>query len=149
MRKVTSGIFCAFLMLLLWASGAVASPVHHHKVMSPALKSHSPFHQHEKAGSTLESINDRRFCLLKHHQKGLPCPHEKTHKKSKELAIGTDCGGKSSGSVPFSVDFSKNLFVDLNISLLGLNEKLDNFVLFSSAHKFSLSLQIDHPPKFL
>ena len=149
MQKLPSGIFCAFLMLLLWASGAVASPFHHHKGMSLALESNSPFHQHEKTDSTLESKNDRRFCLLKHHQKGLPCPHEKNHKKGKGLAIKTDCGGQPSGSVPSSVDFSKNLFMDLNISLFSLNENLGNFVPFSSAHKFSLSLQVDHPPKFL
>ena len=147
MRKVTSGIFCAFLMLLLWASGAVASPFHHHKGMRLALESNSPFHQHEKTGSALENKIDRKFCLLKHHQKGLPCPHENNHKKGKGLVIGTDCGGKPSGSIPTSVDFSKNFFVNLNRSLLSMNEYSDNFDLFSSTHKFSLSLQIDHPPK--
>ena len=149
MRKVTLGIFCAFLMLLLWASGAVASPFHDHKGMSAALESNSPFHPHKKTGSTLENKIDRRFCQLKHHQKGLPCPHEKNHKKSEGLVIGTDCGGKPSGSAPVSVDFSKNLFVDLNLSLPDLGKKPESFIPYSSAHKFSLSLQIDHPPKFL
>lgn len=149
MRKVTSIIFCTILVLLLWASGAAASHFHHHKGMNLALESNSPFHQHEKMDSTLESKNDRRFCPLKHHQKGLPCPHEKKHKKGKGLVIGADCGGKPSASIPISVDFSKNLFINLNLSLLSLNEILENFILFSSTHKFSLSHQIDRPPKFL
>ena len=149
MRKVTSGVFCVILVLLLWASGAVASPFHQHKGMSLALESNSPFHQHEKMGSALESKNGQQVCLLEHHQKGIPCPHKKNPKMGKGLIIGTDCGGKPFGSVPISVDFSKNLFVDLNISLLSLNENLGNFVLFSSAYIFSHSLQIDHPPKFL
>ncbi len=150
MRKVTSQIFCAFLMLLLWASGAVASTSHHHKGMGSALESHSPFHQHQASGSAVESENDhRRLCRLKHHQKGLPCPHEKKHIPGEGLAIGTDCGGMPSGSFPISVDFSKNLFFDLNLSLFGCNENSADWVLYTSTYTFSLSHPIDHPPKFL
>ncbi len=149
MRKVISHIFCVFLMLLLWTCGAVASSSHHHKGMSSAPESHSPFHQHKKNSSVLESKNDRRFCPLEHHQKGLPCPHEKRRKPGEGLAIGTDCGGVPSGSFPISVDFSKNLFLDLNLSLFGCNEYSADWVLYSSAYKFSLSHPIDHPPKFL
>ena len=149
MRKVTSGIICAFLMLLLWASGACASPFHHKEKMSSGPAIASPFHKHGRMSPSLESKKDRQVCLLEHHQKGLPCPHENNQNNNKRPEIRTDCGGKPFGSIPTSVDFSKNLFFALKIPSLTLDDNLGKLFPLSPGYKFYLPLQIDHPPKFI
>ena len=149
MLKVTYRIFCAFLILLFWISGAGASSFHQHEKMSPASAGVSPFHLHEKMGSTAKNKNHGLTCLLEHHQKGLPCPHLKNHKTHKGFAIATDCGGKPAGSFPTSVDYSKNLFFPFKIQSLALSQNPCEFFFLSQEYQFNLPLQIDHPPKFL
>jgi hypothetical protein len=133
MREKFTVIFCAMVVLLIWASAASASPFHHHEKHGPALDSH-------KAGHA---------CPINHHQKGLPCPHEQSKKDGKECQIAPDCGGLPFASVPASAGFSKNLFSVSESNLNRAEDKADGFILKSPRHKFSLSFQLDHPPKSL
>lgn len=133
MREKSAALFCALWVLLFWASAASASPFHHHEKKSPALESHKAQHT----------------CPLNHHERGLPCPHASQHKSVDKFLLGSDCGGKPSASIPTSVDFSENLFSISESFLIGDHDKTDGFIFNSLRHKFSLSFQLDHPPKSL
>ena len=149
MQKVTLVNICVFLTLVLWASGVCASSLHQHAEMSSTQSNISPFHKHAKMGPSLKSERDHLVCMLKHHQKELPCPHSKNHKKHKAFVIESDCSGKPAGSIPTSVDFSKNLFFAFKVTSLTLDNNPSKFFPLSSGYRFHLPLQIDHPPKFL
>jgi len=140
---------CAFLILVLWASGASASSLHQHEKMSSTQASVSPFQKHAEMSPTLKSEKGHLVCLLKNHQKGLPCPHSKNHKKHKGFVIESDCNGKHAGSIPTSLDFSKNLFFAFKVTSLTLDNNPGMFFPLSPGYRFYLPLQIDHPPKFL
>lgn len=133
MQEKFTGLFCTLLVLLFWASTASGSPFHHHEKKGPALESH-------KAGHS---------CPLNHNQKGLPCPHEQSKKDGKECQIAPDCGGLPLASIPVSVSFSKNFFSASDLSLFRADDESNGFILKSPRHKFSLSFQLDHPPKSL
>lgn len=133
MRVKCTGLFFALLMLFLWASTANASPFHHH----------------EKTSSALEINEAKHSCPLDHHKKGLPCPHKKNKPSSKKYTIAPDCGGKPLASIPASAGLSKNLITVPGSSLSRAVDKADGFILESPRHKFSLSFQLDHPPKSL
>jgi hypothetical protein len=125
----------SFLLFLVWTSGASASPFHEHEhgEESPALASHKAPHA----------------CPLKNHQKGIPCPHAQSKKDGKECQIAPDCGGTPAGSIPASVNFSKNLFSVFDPSLIRVDDKTAGSIFKSPRHKFSLSFLLDHPPKSL
>lgn len=148
MLEITSRIVCAFLMLLCWASEADASSFHQHETVNPATVGMSPFHQHEQMSRAAENKKHALTCLLEHHQKGLPCPHLKHHKSHNGLVIASECGGKPAGSIPISVDFSKNLFFSFKIRSLTLDQNPCEFFLLSQGYQFNFHLEIDHPPKF-
>ena len=133
MRDKFTGILCALIVLLVWASAASASPFHHHEKNGPALESH-------KAGHA---------CPVNHHQKGLPCPHNQSKKDGEECQIAPDCGGSPLASIPTTAGFAKNLISVSELSLTGSGDKADRFILKSLRYKFSLSFQLDHPPKSL
>ncbi len=137
MRQLSTGLFCALVVFLFWASAGHASPFHHH--------------EHEKKVPALKSHKADHSCPLKHNQQGLPCPHaqSKKNKGSEGYQIAPDCGGSPLASIPASVDFSKNLFSVSDSSLTLTNAEADGFILKTSRHKFSLSFQLDHPPKSL
>lgn len=128
-------IACIFLFfgVLVWTSGASASPFHHH----------------EKKAHVLESATVQHACPLKHHEKVLPCPHVKSKKDNNERQIAPDCGGSSTASIPASVNFSKNLLFVSDSSLIVAEDQTDSFSLKSPRHKFFLPFQLDHPPKSL
>jgi len=133
MREISTGLFCAVVVLLFLVSAASASPFHHHEKRSPALKSHEIQHA----------------CPLDNHQKGLPCPHSQSKKDPKGYQIAPDCGGSPLASIPASGNFSKNLFSVSNSCLIKADHQVGGLTLISPRHKFSLSFQLDHPPKSL
>lgn len=133
MRKKFTVIFCAIVVLSVWAAAASASPFHHH----------------EKKGPLLESNKGGHACPMGHQQKGLPCPHMQSKQDSKECQIAPDCGGSPLASIPASAGFSKNLLSISEQSLSRADGKAKGFILKSLRHKFSLSFQLDHPPKSL
>lgn len=136
MRRILTGISCAFLVLIIWISGAEASPFHQHK--------------HETKSSSIGSHKDHHVCPMKHHQKGLPCPHTQSKKnKHKEFHISSDCNGLPVGSIPTSTDLSKNLFSVLSNSSLTITGKKEKVVRLVPIYKYSFSFQLDPPPKFL
>jgi len=130
-------ITCIFLFfgVLVWTSGAGASPFHHH--------------EHEKGDSVLKSATVQHACPLKHHEKVLPCPHVKSKKDNNERQIAPDCGGSPTASIPASVNFSKNLLFVSDSSLIVAEDQTDGINLKSPRHKFFLPFQLDHPPKSL
>jgi hypothetical protein len=133
MREKFTVIVGALLMLLVWASAASASPFHHHEKKSSALKNHEIQHA----------------CPLDHNQKGIPCPHSLSKKDPNGYQIAPDCGGSPLASVPSSASFSKNLFFVSNSCLIKADHQVGGLTLISPRHKFTLSFQLDHPPKSL
>lgn len=126
----------AFLVFLVWTSGASASPFHEH--------------EHGKKGASVEVSKAQHACPMNHAQKGLPCPHIQSKKgNSKECQIAPDCGGAPLGSIPASVNLSKNLLSIFDLSSLTPADKTESLFYSSSSYQFNFSSPLDHPPKSL
>lgn len=134
MQKLLTHIVCAFLMVIIWNSGASASP----------------FHKHEKNASLTVSKTGHHVCEMKHSHDGLICPHlQNKNENHKECHIGPDCGGLPLGATPSSIDYSKNLLSFFNNSSLTITNKAESIFSFVSIYKYDFPFQLDPPPKLL
>ena len=124
--------------------------------VSEALaKQHDHLANHHDQGSIVspfDSLNKKTnspHCLLMskfHHGKG-KCPHSKV-RRDKTTKISTDCGGKTSGSIPDPSTYTNN-FGEFHLSPLThppLIKKITIISLFSSKHYFDLLVP---PPRFI
>ena len=127
-------LFWGLVFFLLMAVQASANPAHDHGTISPFDKQK---HTHEL------------YCVLnKHHSSNVFCPHSISEKNKQRPVIASDCGGKSSGTIPAVGSYNVSVFLSdpvlLNAKLAIVSWK---FTSTFYGLGFSLAEQIDHPPK--
>ena len=133
-------ILIAVLMWALFGATNALAESHHHgdhqHHQSPVI---SPF----DGPKGVQSLH----CLLRGHNHRVFCPHSKPD-RSQTTNIATDCGGKTSGSIPSTISFSKD-FAEMDFLLLihhAPGKKLAPSILLYF-HRFTDVL--DPPPRFI
>jgi len=117
-------------------------------------KNHDQGHHEQHLGSIASPFDNHKklvspHCLLMrgtHHQKG-KCPHSSAN-RDKTTQIASDCGGKTSGTVPNTTSYSSD-YVDasLNPLVYSLQDKQISFVASLLYEQF-IDL-LDPPPRFI
>jgi hypothetical protein len=130
-----------FLWALFGATHAFAQSHQHGDHQSHQNHVVSPFEGKKEVKSL--------HCLLRDHADTVFCPHSKPSMDPViPFSIATDCGGKTSGSIPnstsFSKDFTENSFI-LLVHQLPVEKLVPSKLL--SYHRFIDSL--DPPPRVL
>ena len=127
-------VFLGVAFFVLPVVQASASLLHDHKTISPFDK--------QKYGHKLHCE------LNKHHFSNTYCPHGITEKKKEKPVIASDCGGKTSGTLPAVSSYTTSVFlsyiVHYNFELALISREVTY-----TFYGFGLFLpdQIDHPPQ--
>ena len=138
-KILTVGLLMTFLLV---TTSAFAQG-QHHEVRHSHNQSHavSPFDGNKESKSL--------HCLLKSHTHQGFCPHsESGPKNAHSFIIATDCGGKTSGTIPNLTSFHSDL---AEINYFSYNHFLSGNKLASSpvSHFHHFTDTLDPPPRIL
>ena len=137
---VTVLFLCA---VCFWSSSAIAATHGHH---------HGQHGNHKKIVSPFDKKQGTRaqHCALRNHAHYGFCPHDALNRSaSKGFSIASDCGGKTSGTVPANFQIGK--------TLVALSEFDENFahqiskkiIEILPSYDFHLIDPLAPPPRFI
>ncbi len=140
-----SRIVATFLFLCVmgfWSSSAVAGMHEHHHGQHGKLEQVvSPFDKKQDVQS--------KHCALKNHAHYGYCPHDLLSPSAKGFKIASDCGGKSSGTVPTSTSTGKNLFTLSVFNEMPVLYFSQNIAGILPSYSFQFADSLDPPPRFI
>jgi len=126
--------FLGFILFVLPVVPVSASPLPDHGMISPFDKQKHGHHLHCE--------------LNRYHLSNIYCPHSIIKRNKRKPTIATDCGGKTSETLPAFAAYNTSVFssdtVYFNVELALTSRK---FTCTSHDLRFFLPDQIDHPPQ--
>lgn len=126
-----------------WSSSAIASTQDHHHDGQDG--------EHNEVVSPFDKKQDIRsqHCILRNHAYYGFCPHNLVNPSTEGFKLASDCGGKSSGTVPTSTSTGENLFILSAFKEIPVLVFSKNITGIFPSYSFRFSDSLDPPPRFI